>query len=216
MLRNDCQEYKFNIIRIYSSWVYHNREPERFNFEELEEVMGYCDEFGLRVLMGVITEDAPYWLEAAHPETRYVDANDQPLTAWTAAGTMSAGAGRDCASIGSRCARRRADSSAKWRRTVGEASVDVRLRLLERTAHRARRARIASRPPTEERSVLLLPQDHCRISAWLERRYGTLDRLNEAWVRGIPDWKVIDPPRRTGTYADWVDWRRFIIDRSTG
>ena len=46
MLKTFAQEYKFNIIRIYSPWAYHNREPERFNFEELEEVMGYCDEFG--------------------------------------------------------------------------------------------------------------------------------------------------------------------------
>src|ERR1019366_10141213 len=43
MLKAIAQEYKFNTIRIYSSWVYHHREPERFNFEELEEVMAYCD-----------------------------------------------------------------------------------------------------------------------------------------------------------------------------
>jgi len=40
MLKSIAQEYKFNIIRIYSSWVYHNREPDRFTFDELEEVMG--------------------------------------------------------------------------------------------------------------------------------------------------------------------------------
>ena len=30
-------------------------------------------------------------------------------------------------------------------------------------------------------------------------------------------WSVIDPPRQTDyvTYSDWLDWRRFIIDRST-
>ncbi len=77
MLKDIAEKYKFNIIRIYSSWVYHHREPDRFTFDELEEVLGYCDEFGLRVLMGVIIEDAPYWLEEAHPETRYVDANDE-------------------------------------------------------------------------------------------------------------------------------------------
>ncbi|PYU98672.1 MAG: hypothetical protein DMG26_18100, partial [Acidobacteria bacterium] len=42
MLKAIAQEYKFNIIRIYSSWVYHNPAPERFDFEELEEVMRYC------------------------------------------------------------------------------------------------------------------------------------------------------------------------------
>ena len=78
MLKTIAEEHKFNTIRIYSSWVYHNPEPERFEFGELEEVMGYCDEFGLKVLLGVIIEDAPYWLEAAHPETRYVNSLHQP------------------------------------------------------------------------------------------------------------------------------------------
>ena len=76
MLKTIAQEYKFNTIRIYASWVYHNPEQDRFEFKELEDVMGYCDEFGIKVLMGVILEDAPWWLEAAHPETRYVNAND--------------------------------------------------------------------------------------------------------------------------------------------
>src|SRR6266446_2521742 len=74
MLRAIAHEYHFNIIRIYLAWVYCNPKPEQFDFAELEEVMGYCDELGIRVLMGVITEEAPYWLEQAHPETRFVDA----------------------------------------------------------------------------------------------------------------------------------------------
>jgi hypothetical protein len=70
MLKTIAQEYKFNTIRIYASWVYHNPEPDRFEFKELQDVMGYCDEFGIMVLMGVILEDAPWWLEAAHQRER--------------------------------------------------------------------------------------------------------------------------------------------------
>ena len=33
MLRTIAQEYKFNIIRIYSPWVYHNPEPDRFDIK---------------------------------------------------------------------------------------------------------------------------------------------------------------------------------------
>ena len=50
---------------------------------------------------------------------------------------------------------------------------------------------------------------------WLKTRYGTLENLSEAWVRRYPSWEVIDPPRGPGSYIDWVDWRRFMIDRST-
>src|SRR5690348_16720561 len=47
MLKTIAQEYKFNIIRIYPAWAYYNPAPDRFDFSELEEVLKYCDEFGL-------------------------------------------------------------------------------------------------------------------------------------------------------------------------
>jgi beta-galactosidase GanA len=78
MLKAIAHDYKFNIIRIYCSWVYLNPEQGRFDFSEVEEIMGQCDELGLKVLMGAVIEEAPYWLEAAHPEARYVNALDQP------------------------------------------------------------------------------------------------------------------------------------------
>ena len=38
---------------------------------------------------------------------------------------------------------------------------------------------------------------------WLKRRYGTLEKLSEAWVRRYPSWEVIDPPlgRRVASMA---------------
>ena len=74
MLKDVAQKYGFNIIRIYPMWDYYNREPGKFDFSEIDEVMKYADEFGLRVLMGIVFETAPYWLEQANPEARFVDA----------------------------------------------------------------------------------------------------------------------------------------------
>ena len=67
MLKAIADEYKFNIIRIYCSWVYLNPEPGKFDFSEVEEVLTDCGQLGLKVLMGAVIEEAPYWLEAAHP-----------------------------------------------------------------------------------------------------------------------------------------------------
>ena len=78
MLKDIAQKYQFNIIRIYPAWSYYNPAPDKFNFDDVEEVLKYCDEFGLRVLMGIVLEEAPYWLERLHPETRYVDATGKP------------------------------------------------------------------------------------------------------------------------------------------
>ena len=77
LLRGLAQEYKFNIIRIYPGWDYYNPGPDKFVFDDVDEVMRYCDEFGVRVLLGAVLESAPWWLEQAHPECRYVDAKGQ-------------------------------------------------------------------------------------------------------------------------------------------
>src|ERR1700749_3697728 len=43
MLEAIAREYKFNIIRIYCSWVYLNPEPGKFDFSEVEEILADCD-----------------------------------------------------------------------------------------------------------------------------------------------------------------------------
>ena len=182
-------------------------------FEELEEVMGYCDEFGLRVLMGVIIEDAPYWLEAAHPETRYVDADDHAFRLGGSGNNVSGGWPGLCLDwepvreAAGKFIQEMAKTVAKhpsmyaydcWNEPHIEPSG---------THHFS--------PTLEERLFCYCPKTIAEFQQWLKRRYGSLDRLNEAWVRPYPNWGVLDPPRRKGTYGDWVDWRRFMIDRST-
>ncbi len=213
MLKDIAEKYKFNIIRIYSSWVYHHREPDRFTFDELEEVLGYCDEFGLRVLMGVIIEDAPYWLEEAHPETRYVDANDQAFRLGGSGNNVSGGWPGLC--LDWEPVR---DAAGKFiqemARTVGKHSSMYAYDCWnEPHIEPAGAHRFTS--TVEERLYCYCPKTIAAFQQWLERRYGTIDKLNDAWVRPYPDWKAIEPPRHKGTYSDWVDWRRFMIERST-
>jgi beta-galactosidase len=213
MLKEIAQKYKFNIIRIYSSWVYHNRESDRFTFDELEEVLGYCDEFGLRVLMGVITEDAPYWLEAAHPETRYVDANDQAFRLGGSGNNVSGGWPGLCLDW-EPVRQAAAKFIQEMARTVGK-HPSMYAYDCWNEPHMEPSGTHRFTPTLEERLFCYCPRTIAEFQQWLQRRYGTLDRLNEAWVRPYADWSAIDAPRRKGTYSDWVDWRRFIIDRST-
>ena len=52
---------------------------------------------------------------------------------------------------------------------------------------------------------------------WLQRKYGTLERLNSCWWTGFWNqrytaWEQIDAPTHMGEYSNtsmWVDWRRF-------
>ncbi len=213
MLKAIAQQYRFNIIRIYTAWVYNNPEPDKFQFDELEEVMGYCDEFGIRVLMGVVIEEAPYWLEQAHPETRFVDATGHPHRLSDSGNNVSGGWPGLC---------------LDWEVVQEAAAKFIREMVKVVSPHSSMYAYDVWNEPHIEpawpRNIWANPQEllfcYCNktiadFQGWLQQRYGSLARLNEAWTRRYPNWKAIDPPRHMGTYKDWIDWRGFIIDRST-
>ena len=213
MLKAIAQKYQFNIVRIYPAWVYYHPAPDRFVFDDLEEVMKYCDEFGLRVLMGIVTEEAPYWLERAHPETRYVDAKGNPQRLSDSSNNVSGGWPGLCLDW--------EPVQQAARRFIGELIKVV-------APHPSMYAydcwNEAHIEPAWARNIWAQPQEllycYCdqtiaKFRRWLERRYGSLDALNEAWVRRYGDWKEVDPPRAISTYTDWVDWRDYIIDRTT-
>ncbi len=213
MLRAIARDYHFNIIRIYLAWVYCNPKPDQFDFSELEEVMRYCDEFGLRVLMGVIIEEAPYWLEQVHPETRFVDAKGGAQRLADSGNNVSGGWPGLC---------------LDWQPVRDAATRFIQEMVKVVAPHPSMYAYDCWNEPHIEpawpRNIWATPQDvlfcYCDktiadFQDWLQKRYGTLDSLNQAWVRRYPDWRAIDPPRAMGTYMDWIDWRRFIIERST-
>jgi beta-galactosidase len=215
MLKEIAEKYQFNTIRIWTPWAYQNPAPNRFEFGELEELMGYCDKFGLKVLMGAMIEDAPYWLEEAHPETRYINANNRAYRLGGAGNDVAAGRPGLC---------------LDWQ-PVREAAAKY-LREMARivSAHPSMHAYDCWNEPHNEPTGHRLvggPIDigesiycYCHrtlaeFRSWLQKRYSTLERLNVAWVRNYPSWSMVNPPRKPGTYSDWLDWLRFIIERNT-
>ncbi len=87
---------------------------------------------------------------------------------------------------------------------------------LERSPHRAGLAAQFSGSSRRGCFTAIVTRRLRSFRQWLEKRYGSLDALNEAWVRHYSDWAEVDPPRaNVGTYLDWIDWRNFIIERTT-
>jgi beta-galactosidase GanA len=213
MLKAIANEYRFNIIRIYCSWVYLNPEPDKFDFTEIEEVLNDCDQLGLKVLMGAVIEEAPYWLEAAHPESRFVDAFGAPQRLQTASINMSGGWPSLC---------------MDWTPVRDAAETFLRELAKVVSKHSSMYAYDVWNEPhlepsgghefnasTDQKLYCYCEKTIASFQNWLKQRYGTLEKLSEAWVRRYPSWDVIDPPRGPGSYVDWVDWRRFMIERST-
>ena len=213
MLTAIAKEYKFNIIRIYCSWVYLNPEEGKFDFTEIEEVMNDCDQLGLKVLMGAVIEEAPYWLEAVHPEARFVDALGAPQRLQTASINMSGGWPSLC--MDWTPVREAAANFLRELATVVSKHSSMYAYDVWNEPHLEPSGGREFNASTDQKLYCYCEKTIASFQSWLKQRYGTLEKLSEAWVRRYPSWDVIDPPRGPGSYIDWVDWRRFMIERST-
>lgn len=213
LLEQLAREFQFNMIRVWPSWDYYNPAAETFAFDEIEELMAYADQLGLRVLMGVMLEMAPYWLEQEQSEARYVDAKGQPVRFTGSSNNVTGGWPGLC---------------LDWEVAQQAATRYIRELVSVVAPHKSMYGYDCWNEPHIEpawpRNIWYAPQEtffcYCpktveKFHHWLEGKYGNLRGLNEAWTRRYPNWQAVDPPRLLSTYMDWVDWGSFIIEKDS-
>ena len=193
----------FNGVKLWAVWNDIEREPDHFVFDDLDRLTELAGKNGLKVIINTIPEGAPYWLYEAYPDCLYETVEGKKITMGGPANLPTGGWPGLCM-----------DNP--------EVS-DLVCNFIFRTAEHYR----------DNSSVIILDvwnEPHlepmfdyknellCACGAskrafrdWLKVRYGSLERLNEAWFRRYSDWEEIVPPPRCGTYTDMMDWRRFWL-----
>lgn len=52
-----------------------------------------------------------------------------------------------------------------------------------------------------------------KFREWLQKKYGTLEKLGQAWYRySYAEWAHVHPPRSLGGYPESLDWLEFRVD----
>ena len=193
----------FHVVKLWAVWNDIEREPDHFVFDDLDRLTELAGKNGLKVIINTIPEGAPYWLYEAYPDCLYETVEGKKITMGGPANLPTGGWPGLCM-----------DNP--------EVS-DLVCNFIFRTAEHYR----------DNSSVIILDvwnEPHlepmfdyknellCACGAskrafrdWLKVRYGSLERLNEAWFRRYSDWEEIVPPPRFGTYTDMMDWRRFWL-----
>ncbi len=203
------KELGFDLLRLRVQWNPINRLMDQFEFDELDELMDLAEEFGLQVFLEISLQEAPYWLEEAHPESRYVNAFGQAAELGPNESIQIGGYPGLCFHHGPVL-----EAGERFLRAV----------VKHFKGHKALLAYNCWNEPHLEPAWMSTWDNpgeslfcYCQGSKdafrrWLAERYGDVETLNKTWGRAFRSWNDAQPPARRGHYADWLDWGRFWHD----
>lgn len=179
------------------AWAHLEPRPGHYEFGWLDRVLDLLQAHGVQACLATATASPPPWLARRHPESLPQTADG--VTLWPG--------GRQAY----------CPHSDAWRHAAGE----LVTRLAERYRHHPALAiwHINNEYGCHV-SECFCDHSAAAFRAWLQRRYGALDALNEAWGTAFwsqryDEWDEINPPRRAPTFANptqQLDWRRFSSD----
>ncbi|GAA1122017.1 beta-galactosidase [Kribbella jejuensis] len=176
------------------SWSSIEPRPGEYTFGWLDQVLDLLHDGGVSVDLATPTASPPPWFSRLHPEALPVTADGVRLT------------------HGSR------DTYCACAPAYRDAARGIAGALAERYADHP--ALAMWHVHNEYGTTCYCPLAAERFRDWLRERYGSLDRLNEAWTtafwsQGYADWRDIEPPRKTQYLVNptqYLDFRRFWSD----
>jgi beta-galactosidase len=186
------QDAHLHVMRV-GEFAWSTLEPSEghYDIDWLERAIRLAEKHHIAVVIGTPTDAPPAWLTAAHPETLRIDATGRPAEHGSRRqfNYASPAYRKFCAAIAEKLARRFGHDPNVIGWQIGNEY-------------------------TEESFD---PATRRQFEAWLQRKYGTLDGLNRAWVTAYwsqtyDKWEEIPLPTAGGNPGLLLDHRRFVSD----
>jgi len=188
----------FNTVRTWVEWSVSEPQEGQYHFENLDLLLSLANEVGLKVIVQVYVDSAPEWVGQKYPDGHYAAQDGQPIPSQAAPGYCfdHRGVRKAVLDFFQEVARHVAGSPAfyGWDLWSEPAALNW--------------ARIGYK---SEPMFCYCASSMERFRLWLKAKYGTLNKLNEAWHRTFTDWNQVEPPRYGTilTYTDFMDWRVY-------
>lgn len=201
--RADVRQIKalgFNTVRAWIDWASGQPEEQRYDFETLDVLLELAEEERLKLVLQVYMDSAPSWIGRKYPDSLFVSSNGQAIQPESSPGYC-----RDHGGV------READNAfyaalaQRARRSPAFVGWD-----LWSEPHVINWANPTWIPNPE---FCFCPHTLKRFRGWLQKKYGSIDRLNEAWYRRFTGWEEVQPGRMSTilSYTDYIDWKSFIV-----
>jgi beta-galactosidase len=188
----------FNTVRTWVEWNVGEPRGGEYHLENLDLLLKLANEVGLRVIVQVYVDSAPEWIGKKFPEGHYTAQDGQPIPSQAAPGYCidHRGVRRAILNFYQTVAQHTQQSPAfyGWDLWSEPAALNW--------------ARIGYK---SEPMFCYCSSSIDRFRVWLKAKYGSIEKLNEAWHRTFSDWNDVEPPRYGTilTYTDFMDWRIY-------
>ena len=203
--RKDVRAIKaagFNTVRAWIDWASGEPAEGRYDFETLDVLLELAQEEGLKLILQVYMDSAPFWVGAKYPDSLFVSSNGQAIKPESSPGYC-----RDHTGV------RAADNAfyAALARRAQKSPAFVGFDLWSEP-HVINWANPTWIPNPE---FCFCSNTVRRYRTWLQKKYGSIDRLNAAWYRRFTAWDDVEPSRMSTilSYTDYIDWKGFIVDK---
>jgi hypothetical protein len=195
----------FNTVRTWIEWTACERTEGTYDFSALELLTDLAGEAGLRVIVQVYIDSAPDWVEARHPDSKFVSSNGVAVESQAAPGFCF-----DHAGVQDKILR---FFKAAARVVKGKPAFygwD-----LWSEPHIINWAEVYYVGDLSSVQFCFCHSTQARFRVWLKKKYVTIDALNKAWYRTLRAWDEVEPPRfgTILTFTDYIDWKEFISDK---
>ena len=192
----------FNTIRCWIDWSSGEPVEGEYHFETVETLLELAQEENLKVIIQVYMDSAPDWVGRKYPDSLYVAASGAVMQPESAPGYCRDHAGVRKVEIGfyEALARRAAQSPAFLGWDLWSEPHVINW---------------ATATYLTNPEFCFCRNTAARFRSWLQKKYGSLDRLNTAWYRRFSDWDQVQPGRLSTilSYSDYIDWRTFLQDK---
>ncbi len=200
----------FNQVKFWLQWRWSHITEHEYDYEDLDRLMNLAHDHGLGVTINIILDVAPNWLFEKYPDAKPVLAD----------GTVVEPSSSSCRQIGGFPGPCYNHPGALWARqrfvehAVGHFGQHPALEMWD-VWNEPEQISEPYRTPQLEKLPCYC--HHCKekFSKWLNKKYPSLDELNQKWGRNYQNWEQVEIPRSPNTYLDFIDWRESCLDTMT-
>jgi len=205
MIERDFKTFKelgFKYIRIWVNWRDFEPQPKRYNVDRIRLLMETAEKYGFSVIAQVYLEFAPDWLPKLYPDALYVDETGSRLYPQGSPGIC----------LDHPQARKSAEEFLiALAKTLSSYSNFYGWDVWSEPQIVQWVFRLGRPRPI----YCYCPYTIKRFREWLKTKYGSIEKLNEAWHRNFLSFDEVEPPRFVVLHygTENIDFVDFLINK---